>query len=432
MIMKNNLNFTEPMRISLVLLVFFLTILPASAQVRVAVGQTDITPPIGSPMAGYGSRVGVVESVHDPLLAKVMLMRSEKESVALITFDLRRLASERLVSEIKKLGYDHVLLTSSHTHSGPNADLYDFPNSEDPYRIKMENQVLEMVKDAQKNWFNANVGIGRSEIYLGHNRRVVDEDGKVTMFWRNEERVPTHPVDPTLTIMRIEDESGNTKAILVHYACHPVVLGPDNLAVSSDYPGAMRQHINAQLGSDVEVFFLQGAAGDINPFQDKQPVDEKGFEVMTQVGEELGEAVLKLNQRLEGKTTTWSQLRIHHKELEFDHRWEEGKKVGISLSTLLINENLAIVGFPGEVFVEFQLNLRDRSPVQHALLMGYTMSGAHEWPDYIPTRQAAVEGGYGAHARTHIEVGAGEIITDQAIISIYKLLGKLDFDANGF
>lgn len=414
------------------LILLFSTLAIATEQVRVGLGSVIITPPIGSPMAGYGSRKGVVESVHDPLLSKVMVLESSEKRIAIITFDLRRLASKRLITEIKALGFDHVLLTSSHTHSGPNADLSDFPSPKKSWRKEMEDKVIAMVKEAQNNLFPASIGIARGGIHLGFNRRLVDENGKVTMFWRNEERRPTHPVDPTLTTIRIEDANGKTKAILVHYACHPVVLGPDNLAISADYPGAMRRAINAELGEEVETFFLQGAAGDINPFQDKQPIDQRGFEVMEQVGQELAAAALKLNAQLDGKMKAIQQLQIVEKDMEFDHRWNKGEKVGISLSTLLINGELGIIGFPGEVFVEFQINLRDRSPIQHTLLMGYTMSGMSDWPDYIPTRQAAVEGGYGAHARTHIEVGAGETIIDQAIISLYKLQGKLTFDKNGY
>jgi hypothetical protein len=54
-----------------------------------------------------------------------------------------------------------------------------------------------------------------------------------------------------------------TKAILVNYACHPVVLGPDNLLVSADYPYYLRETLSS-LYPGALVVFANGAAGNIN------------------------------------------------------------------------------------------------------------------------------------------------------------------------
>jgi len=60
------------------------------------------------------------------------------------------------------------------------------------------------------------------------------------MLWRNQERVPTHPLDPTLRVLRVSDATGKVRAVGVNYACHGVNLGPDNLELSADWPGYMR------------------------------------------------------------------------------------------------------------------------------------------------------------------------------------------------
>ena len=49
----------------------------------------------------------------------------------------------------------------------------------------------------------------------------------------------TFPVDPTVGVIRIDRGDGTPLAILVNYACHPVVFGPDNLDYSADYPSEM-------------------------------------------------------------------------------------------------------------------------------------------------------------------------------------------------
>jgi len=41
----------------------------------------------------------------------------------------------------------------------------------------------------------------------------------------------------------IDDSAGSPLAILVNYACHPVVFGPDNRLYSADFPGAMTREV---------------------------------------------------------------------------------------------------------------------------------------------------------------------------------------------
>jgi hypothetical protein len=77
---------------------------------------------------------------------------------------------------------------------------------------------------------------------------------------------------------------------------------------------------------------------------------------------------------------------------------------------------------PGEAFMEFQINWRDRCPVRDAFFLGY----ANGYCGYFPTIQAAAEGGYGgADATAWVEVGAGERMVDHALVRIYQMLGRL-------
>jgi hypothetical protein len=88
---------------------------------------------------------------------------------------------------------------------------------------------------------------------------------------------------------------------------------------------------------------------------------------------------------------------------------------------VLIDKKIAIATVPGEAFVEFQQNWRDRCPVPVALFFAYT-NGYH---GYFPTIPAASRGGYGAaSASTWVEVGAGDRVVNWAIIQTYDMLGK--------
>ena len=69
-------------------------------------------------------------------------------------------------------------------------------------------------------------------------------------------------------------------------------------------------------------------------------------------------------------------------------------------------EKVTIMGMPGEPFVEFGLNFRDRAPAAASYFAGY----CNGYQGYFPTIRAASQGGYGAEGITaRVEVGAGEI-----------------------
>jgi hypothetical protein len=94
----------------------------------------------------------------------------------------------------------------------------------------------------------------------------------------------------------------------------------------------------------------------------------------------------------------------------------------LPVATILVNRHIAFMGMPGEPFVDFQRNWRDRCPVLHAFVLGY----ANGYYGYFPTIRAASMGGYGAaSSSTWVEVGAGERMVDHAIAAIYKMQGKL-------
>jgi hypothetical protein len=70
-------------------------------------------------------------------------------------------------------------------------------------------------------------------------------------------------MDPTVSVMRIDDDDGQAIATLVHYSCHPTTAGPGNRLLSADYPGVTRRVVEAALGGTC--LFLQGSAGDVGP-----------------------------------------------------------------------------------------------------------------------------------------------------------------------
>jgi hypothetical protein len=223
------------------------------------------------------------------------------------------------------------------------------------------------------------------------------------------------------------------------------VFGPDNLRYSADYPGAMARTVEEAFAGAPLCFFLQGAPGDINPYMDKTPLAENADKVMAETGAQLGQEVIRVAKSIRTAASSRPSLKASLDVLPFKLRWDRNKLLAgmvqlageatakryaplmaevieAPVMTLLINDEIALAGMPGEPFVDFQIDLRSRSPVRSSFFVGYS----NGYIAYFPTIRAAVEGGYGANSlTTRVEVGAGETMLDHSIIALYRMLGKL-------
>ncbi len=417
---------------------------------RAATGRVEITPPPGLDLWGYSNRKSGATGTLDPLYARILVLSDAQRTVGLVTLDLGRTFGVPSLKSVRdkvrrSAGIDQVFFCASHTHSGPVIE-DSYPEGQTP---QWEQSALEKIsgalEDAKKRLAPARIGTGFGQTHIGHNRRWVNPDGSVKMFWRNATRIPTSPVDPTVGVIRLDGADGSPIAILVNYACHPVVFGPDNLRYSADYPGAMAKYVEESFANKPICIFLQGAPGDINPYMDKTPLTENAEKIMVEVGQQLGQEAARVASTIQSSAPANPSLKASLDTLVLGIRWDLKKllasmaqtygeaaatryqrilneTIEAPIMTLVLNDEIALAGIPGEPFVDFQIDLRARSPLRSTFLVGY----ANGYFAYFPTMRAAVEGGYGANSlTTRVEVGAGEAIVNHALVTIYKMLGKL-------
>ncbi len=397
----------------------------ASPELLAGSASADITPPIGGKMYGYGARgANVSKGVHDPLYAKALVLENGDGRLAIVTLDWGTVTEEntkRIKKRVKnKTGIEHVICVASHTHSAPTPDPA-FPSKRNSYLRHAEKKIADAIISAAQEMRAARILVGHGEVREGHNRRKVLPDGTVEMLWENRERLPTSPVDYQLGVIRVESTAGETIATLVNFQCHPVVLGPKNLLISADYPGVMKRLVEEALGG--ECLFLQGAAGDINPFWDKTPPSEGAFEQMDAMGTAIAKEVIRASAEATAIKDD-PAISVHTEIVPLAHRNDPERKrrdLIAELNTVLIGSDLALATFPGEFFVEHGLRLKQESKIKHTFFVGYTNRRLR----YFPTIKACTEGGYGAASATIVEVGAGEALVNRALINLYLQAGLI-------
>lgn len=436
-----------PLRIGLLLLTAVITSSVGwSVTLRAGVAKVDITPAPGEHLWGYSSRQSSATGTLDPLYARVLVLEAGGQTLGLVDVDLGRPfgpASLQWLRNATRSDVSFLVLAATHTHSGPVVQ-DEYPGGKPAWETSALVKIAKAVAEARKNMADAQIGVGYGVAFIGHNRLRVNSDGSVSWFERNLTGLPTAPSDGTVSVLRIDKPNGRPLAILVNYACHPVIFSSDNLRYSSDFPGAMTRTVEEAFGGEPLTFFLQGAPGDINPDFAVTPLEQDAIAMRDQAGQTLGREAARIAKGIRTKPDSNADLQFAQDLVSVGLRWDPQKfreatiavfgatqsdpfapkldNIQLPVTTVLINRSVAILCMPGEPFVEYQIVWHQRSPVRDALFLGY----ANGYNGYFPTIRSATLGGYGAgNPATWVEVGAGDRMIDVGVTRINWMLGRL-------
>lgn len=361
----------------------------------------DITPPVGTTLVGYKPRVSA--SVAHPLRAEALSCRDADGAWILVTADVlgfrgpwSREVRERIGARTG-VAAEAVVLAAVHTHSGPPTTLCGGKDLSGTDRRYMESLADALVELAAESVDRAAEGSFRTAMTeaprLGSNRRIAGADG----VWINEWRDPEgrHPgyFDPSLLIVSVQRPAGARDGLLVNYGCHPVVLGPDSLAVSADYVGYMKDALERGGLARTALFALAGA-GNVNP-RDCILTDSGAPRAM---GEELAriaaEAVPRLTEAggagVASARLPWDIVRTRD---AYKPAGGGVKRTGETIRTevaALRAGNLVFLGVPGELFSEYAAVFRRLEPGRRLVVV----SLADDYIGYLPTDEAQRQGAY--------------------------------------
>jgi hypothetical protein len=431
---------------------FFLVLVLAAATLQAAplkagVARIDITPPVGMDMWGFGARQYPSQGTIDPLYARVLVLESGSKRLALVTLDLgRSFGSDSLEHLRRKAAPDVslVVTAASHTHAGPMISDH-YPGNKTPeWELQALDKIAQAIHEAASQLVEVRIGAGYGITYIGYNRL----ESRLPSGYQaanHTDQFISSPVDPTVAVLRVDTMDGQPLAILVNYACHPVVFAPDNVKYSADFPAAMAKTVESAFGSHPLVFFLQGGPGDIDPYYANTRTAEDPDKWRNWTGEKLGTEAVRVAKNIQTVPEPEGNLDYADEKLNFQLRWDPATfydayvrtwgaehaaqyfpgndlVIPTPVTTILLNKRIALTLLPGEPFVELQEDWRSRCPVPDSFFVGY----ASGYYGYIPTIKAAVRGGYGGSSGgTWLEVGAGERIINNAVIQVQRMLGRL-------
>ncbi|HEY3366664.1 MAG TPA: neutral/alkaline non-lysosomal ceramidase N-terminal domain-containing protein [Symbiobacteriaceae bacterium] len=438
---------------------------------RLGVDITTITPPTATNMGGYGARTGSRAGTHDPLTARTLVFEDGGRKRALLVADLilfPRSQAERIAATAAALsGLEpaDILVTATHTHSGPlNFDAPEIGGMANPrYVAWLEKALGASVARAAANLSPVAVGWGTMPVYgVGAIRRAGGETGVREAGVREAGSVST---------IGFAAPDGSLRAVLMHYACHPTVLGAENLLYSSDLLGAARASLERELGGGVPVVAVNGACGDVSTRFTRRG---QTFSELDRLGTLVGKAAraalsgvvyhdvppntmasaavaLELPRRplpeVDVALAELNQAQAHWAELQRqeragllpDHgamrlaktalegaltqvkRARAGAEAPLETEALLTAwrfDSCGLVTVPGELFLALGEDIARESGVGCCLVVGY----AGGYVGYIPDGPAYAEGGYEVLS-THLDRQAGPLLV-AAAASLLRALGR--------
>lgn len=383
-----------------------------------------VTPPPGSLLAGFDARQGAAEGVHDELYARAIVIGDTALiSVDVIGFDTAFATNiRREIEACCGIPAAHILLAGTHTHCGP-VTFNHFFNPHQPldaaYLDFLRAQIIEATAAAAGDRHPSRLRAGMAPVtHVARNRRTADG----------------LPVDPEAAVLIAEPLDGTPAVIVVNYACHPTVLGPDTLQISADFPGCAVRHLEAATGA--RAVFFQGAEGDLSMGHrsDLSAVGviapSRTFEKAEELGTRLAEAVLArldsleeesgplsaATSRIDLPTKTYApapemalrrrqaaaaaagtgtgQPLLLAKQRYLYSRIEEyyaNLPPGLSAELTAIRVgNTALLSIPGELFVSIALDIRRCSPFARTFILGL----ANGYIGYLPPADATAAAGY--------------------------------------
>jgi len=384
---------------------------------KVGVAKTNITPQTPVPMSGYDSRDEVFKGIHDSLYATAVVFDDGNQKAVLITADLIGFSNQfckettDMIEKAAGIPGTNVLISATHNHDGPVNNTYGTNASKDvsDYVASMQKQLVEVVVRAIKNLVPARIGTGTGSCNMNINRRALFADGNI---WLG--RNPDGPCDNDVSVVRIDDMSSKTLAILVNWPCHGTTGGPKNYQISGDWPGATSRFVESRMGGEVLVPITIGASGDINPIYG--PNDK--FSDIDAIGNILAMEVIKVAESVKthdgGSISTAKRIIVAKGRKPTDNRLpnqklEPAADVEIFLSVLRVGP-VIFAGISGEVMTEIGMEIKKQSPYSHTVVVTHCNGSA----GYLLTDDAYAEGGYEAMVSRTMP-GTADQITDNLI-----------------
>jgi len=389
--------------------------------------------------------------------------------------DVLKAVREKVALRVAEIAPDRIVMTATHTHTAPvtGEGKYDIPAEgvmqPREYVEFLSDRITEMVAEAWRTRRPAKVGWGQGHAAVGQNRRAVYADGSAQMYgntqipqFRGLEAREEHAVD----VLFFWDAEDRLIAAAIDVWC-PAQEMESLSVIHADYWHPVRETIRKDFGDQVVILGWIGAAGDVSPHAmyakaaDERLYKLRGTTRLEELGRRITQAVHEAYETasrdvrtdvpfrhaveetaLPYRIITPEEAEAARAEMEKfadrpEERWNflwhqrvvfrfERRQAGIQdnftmeLHVLRVGD-VAVAFNPFELFTEYGLRMKARSPAVQTFVVQLAGAGAYSG-GYLPTEEAIRGGGYSAVPQsTLVGPEGGQILVDRTV----DLIGRL-------
>lgn len=246
---------------------------------------TDVTPRKPMFLHGYPHVERISEGIHDPLYASALIIDNGEEVTGFCAVDVIFISKEitagvrKKVQEETGINGENLMVSASHTHSGPvtfSDIFYDpvVPEADPEYISFLTEKIAQVYIEAYKKRKECKIAITIADgTDIGGNRRS-----------------KTDAIDPEVPVLVVKDAAKDKLvALSTIYCMHPTVLHEDSKLYSADFPGYTRQYLKDKLGDGAILLYHTGPSGNQSP---RHFIESNTFEEAKRLGDELGKRIL--------------------------------------------------------------------------------------------------------------------------------------------
>jgi neutral ceramidase len=251
----------------------------------IGTGLYDITGPAAEVgMMGFAESEQKTEGIYMRLWSRAYIVGDLDKRVVFVSADLGMIFQSVKQGVINKItadpelseyyGDDNVLLSATHTHSGPGGYSHHFMYNVTTSGFISENYdlivdgIYQSIKQAHNNLAPGRVFINQGDLYNASMNR------SPLAYANNpeEERaLYASDVDTTMTLLRLQQYDGADIGMINWFAVHPTNIGPTNKLIGGDNKGLASYFFekdggtNYATNSTFVAAFAQSNAGDVSP-----------------------------------------------------------------------------------------------------------------------------------------------------------------------
>jgi neutral ceramidase len=362
-----------------------------STGLRAGAANTDITPPVGTPMFAYTARSLVAgadfddalqvlsdpdenlyatsfepsRGIHTRVSSRALVLEQAGKRFALVQVDLGGIPfdiAQEVAKRIAPTGVtaERLMISATHTHSSTGPI---WPPSNGGYALLggdlFQTRIFELtaegiaesIRSAAARLEPARIGLGSAELRNASRNRAFGPFRRNADVPRAEPAVREASIDPHLAAIRVDAPNGRPIALWSNFAVHQTSFGDNNLLLSGDNAATAVRNVDREIARDAAArgvpapagrppvtVWTNSSEGDISPNGDSENPDGLPGEPLHYVpsdaakanlaGTRLGEGILRAWRDSADNMTDTLPIDARRTFLPFDGQEADGEPVG--------------------------------------------------------------------------------------------------------